>query len=187
MLNILKQLLAVVTATFIVFSSSWAGTCRTDTLVESTPTSRFSSLGETVTDQETTLSWMRCAVGQQWDGKSCLGQAQTVDWQDAMAMVEQANSHKIGGHSDWRMPMVPELASIVERQCFNPRMNTTVFPGASSEVFWSSMEKKGTKNYVYTLDFGGGQAVASDKQRLGAVRLVRGGPWWQPPKIMSQR
>lgn len=182
----LKQILAIVVATFICFSSSWAGNCRTETMAESTPTSRFSSMGETVTDQETTLSWMRCAVGQQWNSKTCTGEPKTMDWQHAMAMVEQANTSKLGGHSDWRMPMVPELASIVERQCFNPRMNTAVFPGAPSEVFWSSMEKMGTTNYAYTLDFGDGAAMASSKERLGAVRLVRGGPWWEPPK-MSQR
>ena len=182
----LKQIMAILAATFICFSSSWAGSCLSETLAESTPTSRFSSADETVTDQETTLSWMRCAVGQRWDGSSCLGQPQTVAWQEAMAMVDKVNAQGLGGYHDWRMPMIPELASIVERQCFNPRMNTTVFPGAPSAVFWSSMEKMGTTNYAYTLDFGGGAALASDKQRQGAVRLVRGGPWWVPPK-MSQR
>ncbi len=183
----LNKLLATVVITLFCFSSVWAASCHSERLASSTPTSRFVSSDAMVTDRQTTLSWMRCAVGQQWNGKTCKGKAQTLDWQHAMAIVDKVNAETLGGHNDWRMPMVPELASIVERQCFNPRMNIDVFPGAPSKVFWSSMEKMGTTNYAYTLDFGGGAAMASSKEELGAVRLVRGGPWWKPPAVMSQR
>jgi len=177
-----KQMLAIAAST-LVCGSGWADNCRTDTLAISTPTSRFSTEGATVTDKETTLSWMRCAVGQEWDGKTCNGAAQTLAWPQAMARVDEINAQGYAGHSDWRMPVVPELASIVERQCFNPRMNSVVFPGAPAQVFWSSMEKMGKTDFAYTLDFGGGEAVASAKSRAGAIRLVRGGPWWEPPKM----
>lgn len=180
----LKQILMMIAA-ISLSTSAWAETCRTETLAASTPSSRFTTDGATVSDKETTLSWMRCAVGQSWDGQTCNGEPQSVDWQQAMALADQVNAQGLGGHNDWRMPMVPELASIVERQCFNPRMNTTVFPGAPSVIFWSSMEKMGKPDYAYTLDFGGGTAVATAKDHAGAVRLVRGGPWWQPPKMMQ--
>ncbi len=182
----LKQLIAITIVIIFPFTASVAKTCRTESLSESTPTSQFLTENETVTDKATTLSWMRCAVGQKWDGNSCQGKAQTLGWQDAMVLVDKINDQGISGHHDWRMPMVPELASIVERQCFNPRMNTAVFPGAPSVVFWSSMEKMGMKNYAYTLNFGSGEAVATTKDHQGAVRLVRGGPWWKPP-MMSQK
>jgi len=182
----IKKILAMIGVMLITMTSSWAATCRTETLAESTPTSQFVTTGETVTDEATTLSWMRCAVGQNWDGKNCNGKATTLDWQAAMALVNKINDQGVAGYHDWRMPMVPELASIVERQCFNPRMNTTVFPGAPSKIFWSSMEKMGAENYAYTLNFGAGEALATTKDHKGAVRLVRGGPWWQPP-MMSQQ
>lgn len=181
-----REMLAITAMTLLAISSSWAASCRTETLAESTPTSRFTNTAEVVTDQETTLSWMRCAVGQAWDGKSCNGEPRTLDWQQAMALVEKINAEGVGGHHDWRMPVVPELASIVERQCFNPRMNSSVFPGAPSVIFWSSMEKMGKSGYAYTLNFGAGEAVATAKDQQGAVRLVRGGPWWVPPQ-MTQR
>lgn len=181
----IKQMIAF-TAAALIASTAWAGSCRTEAAA-STPTARFSDGGITVTDKETTLSWMHCAVGQAWDGKACSGEAKTFTWQEAMAKVAEINAEGLGGHSDWRMPMVPELASIVERQCFNPRMNSAVFPGAPSLIFWSSMEKMGKADQAYTLDFGGGAAVATAKSAQGAVRLVRGGPWWQPPQMMSKR
>lgn len=151
----------------------------------STPTARFSTDGAMVTDQETQLSWMRCAVGQTWSGTRCVGEARVFDWQQAMAQVDRLNAQQFAGYDDWRMPLVPELASIVERHCFNPRMNTEVFTGAPAEIFWSAMEKMGMPDYAYTLDFGGGAARATAKDGAGAVRLVRGGPWWEPPAAMA--
>ncbi len=181
----LKQIVATLAA-IMICSTSWAETCRTESLSQSTPTKQFTLSNDVVMDKETTLSWMRCAVGQHWDGQACHGKAKTVAWSEAMAMVEKINTKGTGGHNDWRMPMVPELASIVERQCFNPRMNTAVFPGAPSAIFWTSMEKMGTTDYAYSLDFGGGQAVATAKDHVGAIRLVRGGPWWQPPTMSAR-
>lgn len=181
-----REMLAIAAMTLLAAGSSWAGSCRTGALAESTPTSRFSTTAESVTDLETKLSWMRCAVGQGWDGKSCHGEPKRLDWTAAMAQVAEINAKGVDGHNDWRMPMVPELASIVERQCFNPRMNSAVFPGAPSEIFWSNMEKMGQTDYAYTLNFGAGEALATAKEQPGAIRLVRGGPWWTPPQ-MGQR
>jgi len=163
-----------------------AATCRTE-LPSSTPTDRFNTTNETVNDKQTTLIWTRCAIGQQWTGSACAGEAQAMSWSEAVALVQHINQQGLAGQKDWRLPMVPELASIVERQCFNPRVNEAVFPGAPSAVFWSSMEKMGTTDLAYSLDFGGGAAKATLKDFKGAVRLVRGGPWWEPPKMMSSK
>lgn len=162
-----------------------AATCRADLKV-STPSERFDASGETVADTKTTLTWMRCAIGQQWTGSACAGEPQAMGWNEAATMVERLNREGYAGRNDWRLPMLPELASIVERQCFNPRMNEAVFPGAPSRVFWSSMEKSGSPNRAYTLDFGGGAAQATLKDYKGVVRLVRGGPWWEPPKMAAK-
>lgn len=163
-----------------------AATCRSE-LKASTPTARFEASGETVADTETTLVWTRCAIGQQWSGSACTGEPQAMGWSEAQAMVARLNREGYSGRSDWRLPVLPELASIVERQCFNPRMNEAVFPGAPSAVFWSGMEKSGTAGYAYALDFGAGTAEATLKDYKGAVRLVRGGPWWEPPKMATAR
>ena len=179
-LNTLFFLAAAVT------SMSAAADCRPDKIKSSTPSSQFTVEEQIVTDNHTTLIWTRCAVGQRWDGKACMGQPRTVNWSDAMALVGKLNADNHAGHHDWRLPVMPELASIVERQCFNPRMNEEVFTGAPSMKFWSSMEKMGAPEFAYTIDFGSGEAVPTSKATMGAVRLVRGGPWWQPP-AMSQR
>ncbi len=163
-----------------------AADCRAD-IAASAPTDRFAVTRYTVADRDTTLMWTRCALGQKWDGKSCTGAPRLSSWKEAMEQVAQLNRDGFAGHNDWRLPMVPELASIVERRCFNPRVNEEVFPGAPSQLFWSSMEKRGMAGWAYTLDFGAGAAEATSEDTPGAVRLVRGGPWWQPPKEMAAR
>lgn len=172
-------------AALLAVAPAGAADCRQE-LPASTPTARFEAGGDTVADTQTTLVWMRCAVGQHWSGSACTGEPQAMDWGEAVAAVAQLNREGYAGRSDWRLPMLPELASIVERQCSNPRMNEAVFPGAPSSVFWSGMEKSGAAGLAYALDFGGGAAQAASKEFKGAVRLVRGGPWWEPPKMAAR-
>jgi hypothetical protein len=157
-------------------------TCRSN-FEESTPTSRFVfSDNGTVTDTETEITWMRCAMGQKWDGKTCTGKAQEYSWQEAMDAVAELNSDTFGEPGSWRLPYVPELASIVERQCFEPRVNLTVFPATPSKAFWTSMEKKGNPEQAYAIDFGQGQVASSKKTYVRAIRLMHDGPngkWWK--------
>ena len=129
---------------------------------------------------------MRCALGQAWDGQHCSGVPNTYTWQEAVDEVSNLNKHGYAGYKEWRLPFVPELASIVERKCFEPRINLTVFPEAPSVVFWTGMERKGYSDMAYALDFGGGKASPEKKSFKGSIRLMHdgpNGPWWQPPKM----
>lgn len=164
-------------------------TCRTN-LEASTPTSRFVfNDNGTVTDKETEIIWMRCALGQQWDGKTCTGKAHEYSWQEARDAVAELNSDTFGEPGSWRLPFVPELASIVERKCFEPRVNLAVFPATPSKLFWSGMEKKGDSQQAYALDFGRGKVTPSEKTRVGLIRLMHDGPngkWWKMKNMTSK-
>jgi hypothetical protein len=165
-------------------------TCRSN-LEESTPSSRFVfNENGTVTDTETEITWMRCAMGQTWDGKTCSGKAQAYSWQDARDAVAELNSDTFGEPTSWRLPYVPELASIVERKCFEPRVNLSVFPATPSTAFWTGMKKKGSAEQAYTIDFGQGAVTPSNKTSTGAVRLMHDGPhgkWWKMKDIADKK
>lgn len=157
-------------------------TCRNN-IEESTPTSRFVfNDNGTVTDTETEITWMRCAMGQQWNGKTCTGKAREYSWQEARDAVAQLNSNTFGEPTSWRLPLVPELASIVERKCFEPRVNLSVFPATPSKAFWTGMKRKGSPELAYAIDFGQGKVTPSKKTSRGPVRLMHDGPngkWWK--------
>lgn len=56
----------------------------------------------TVTDEATGLMWSQSDSGS------------GMTWQEALAWAEQANTEQYLGHSDWRLPNVKELQSIVD-------------------------------------------------------------------------
>ena len=88
-----------------------------------TPTEDFTdNLDGTVTHRITGLTWMRCAMGMTWTGTTCTGTASTYTWDEATKLT--AN---FAGKSDWRLPSIAELNTIVEREAFNPAINSAIF------------------------------------------------------------
>lgn len=63
-------------------------------------------------DPQTGLVWMRCRLGKTWTGEECSGEAESLNWWDAIRKAKQA---KFGGYNDWRLPSAPELASLLNR------------------------------------------------------------------------
>lgn len=156
----------------------------------STPMSRFifDDKAGTVTDRETKITWMRCALGQTWNGATCTGEATTLSWTEARERVAQINSDTFGEPLSWRLPYLPELASIVERQCFEPRVNQAVFPATPSQVFWSNMQVKDKPEQIYTMDFGMGSIKRSHNSSVGAIRLMKyqgNERWWRIKKVSN--
>jgi Protein of unknown function (DUF1566) len=150
--------------------------CDTSTNALSSPTERFDDNGDgTVTDRQSGLMWARCAVGQQWDLGACKGTALRLDWPSAQASAASLNRSGTMFFSDWRLPSLRDLATIAERQCRNPRINLTVFPGTSAVPHWSSTLRPGAASAAsaFTLSFGDeGIEYQSFGQQFG-VRLVR--------------
>ncbi|MDH5327179.1 MAG: DUF1566 domain-containing protein [Gammaproteobacteria bacterium] len=128
----------------------------------------------TVTDLVSGLTWMRCALGQSWNGSTCTGESIAMPWDMALKKTHELNS--IGGfasYRDWRLPKLPELASIVNNNCKYPRIDLSLFPNTASVVFWSTDRKQGTKA-IYILDFGRAGVGITEPSESNHVRLVRG-------------
>ena len=148
-------------------------------VVPSTPASAFLDNGDgTVTDNVSGgigHMWMRCSLGQEWDGATCTGSAEEYTWREALEAVEALNND--GGyavHTDWRLPNVKELASIVENRCFAPAVNGVLFPQTPASRFWSSSSATGSSAWTAHI-YGGVQM--RDKFERNPVRLMRAGPF----------
>lgn len=129
----------------------------------------------TLTDTRSQLTWMRCALGQVWSGAKCTGTSRTLAWQaaqDEAAKLNQKGGY--AGRSDWRVPQIPELAMIVERQCSNPRTNLALFPQTPANFFWTATEPADPAN-AYVLSFGDEGAMYKNRGEALNVRLVSGG------------
>ena len=140
---------------------------------ETTPDSDFTLHNDgTVTHNTTGLMWMRCLLGQTWDGTTCSGPAQAYTWQNAL---QAATGYAFAGYSDWRLPNKNELASIVEEACFNPSINTSAFPNAPASLVWSSSPSAYGSDAAWSVSFYFGYVLNLNKTLSSHVRLVRGG------------
>jgi hypothetical protein len=156
-----------------------AQSCDVSVYPLSTPTSRFEDNGDgTVTDKASKLMWIRCALGQTWANGTCSGAAAALTWQGAIDAAQAINKRGKFFFGDWRLPQVPELAGIAERQCSNPRINLTVFPGTPSAAFWTATSRPSTavEASAFVLGFGADGIRYVSKEEMHDVRLVRTTP-----------
>lgn len=142
----------------------------------STPSSDFTLHNNgTVTHNATGLMWMRCSIGQTWQGERCTGVVRVFSWQLALTQ----NGTNYAGYSDWRLPNKNELASIVELRCYNPSINDAIFPDfpdKPNKSFWSSSPYANFSNDAWDVDFYSGSVKDLSKVGGGHVRLVRAIP-----------
>ncbi len=150
-----------------------AQTCKYASIPATAPASRFTDNGDgTVTDKTTGVQWQRCSQGQTWSSGTCTGTATAHTWQAALQLAEAAS---YAGQSDWRLPNIKELPSIVEQACYSPAIDLAVFPGTPSSYFWSSSPYANRTGSAWIVDFYSGNDGDYSKSNGYQVRLVRGG------------
>ncbi|MBK7001892.1 MAG: DUF1566 domain-containing protein [Rhodoferax sp.] len=104
----------------------------------------------TVFDPKTGLTWMRCAMGQTWDGSTCIGTASTYTFDQANALT---GTVPFAGQSDWRMPNIRELQTIVDRSVYSPAIDSVAFPNTLGSSFWSGSPDDGGSSYAWYVYF----------------------------------
>jgi hypothetical protein len=87
----------------------------------------------TVTDNVTWLMWQQAVP------------AGTYTWAQAVAYCPTLT---LAGHSDWRLPSLIELVSIVDYGRENPSIDPTYFPSTPAYWFWSSSPWAGSSSTI---------------------------------------
>lgn len=167
--------LAFAWAIMFIFSPAHAQQSCNANMTETAPASRFTvNPNQTVTDQATGLIWKQCLQG--LSGANCItGSAKSVTWQQAF---NEAQNEDFADQSDWRLPNIKELSSIIERACDGPAINIMVFPRSSSGLFsfvWSASPFNSNADDAWIVSFDSGSADNVDRVSNFSVRLVRGG------------
>ncbi|MBI5526618.1 MAG: DUF1566 domain-containing protein [Deltaproteobacteria bacterium] len=125
-----------------------------------------------VADNTTGLVWQGCAAG--LNGSSCnTGLARGYIWQDALEYCEALTW---GNQSDWRLPSVGELDSIIDARRVPPAIDTTAFPALPGGFDWSSSSRVRDARYGWFVYFSDGTVSSNGKAVSNGVRCVRGGP-----------
>ncbi len=137
---------------------------------------RYRDIGDgTLLDIRTGLQWMRCALGQRWNGRTCDGEAGSWTWNNLNGQVRGINQQGgYGGHTDWCVPTIDELKTLIVEDT-QPAIDLEAFSGATCMWYWSSSPCAGSADRAWYVDFNRGYVYDSYKNVAYYVRLVRGG------------
>ena len=129
------------------------------------------SNGREILDKTTNLIWQRCPLGTSWNGTTCIGQPETITWNQV------AQNNPKPSENDWRVPTVQELQTLVDVNC-SPSINLNFFPKTRRDLpFWTATVLP-QPNYqgqaAYGVEFDRGTAVIMLKIHPAAFRAVRG-------------
>jgi hypothetical protein len=129
---------------------------------KSTILSFTDNLDGTVTDNATGIMWQQESHDQ------------LVTWEAALAYCEELVLPP-GRHSDWRLPDVKELRSILDNTRCGPATDTSVFPQTDLSWHWSSSTStyEDHSHYGLYVDFVGGFVISALKTESHYVRCVR--------------
>ncbi len=127
----------------------------------------------TVTDVQTGMTWMRCVMGETLVNSACTGNRINYSFDEASALT---GSITFAGKSDWRLPTLRELLSIVDRDSYPPSLNLTAFPESYFGSSWTSSSNSFNTSFKWYIDTNTGVSNNDLATAKVPVRLVRGTP-----------
>lgn len=95
----------------------------------------------------------------------------TYTWEGALSYCEGLS---LGGYSDWRLPNVREMQSIVDHTKSTPLIDSTTFPGSIGN-YWLSTSYALDGSRAWRINFYDGYVGYGPKSNSFYVRCVRGG------------
>jgi len=114
---------------------------------------------ETVLDAARNLMWSRAPLS--------IGSKSFANAEAACAAC------RLGEHTDWRMPTLEELQSLVDYTRYNPAIDTTRFPATPARFFWSSSPDASDPDYAWIVNFYYGNVNLNHRRGHAFVRAVR--------------
>ncbi len=112
-------------------------------------------------------------TGLEWQQATAPGD---YTWNEAISYCEDLT---LGGHSDWRLPTIKELSTLVDSSIPSPgpAINTAYFPDTRASIYFSSTIYASDSFSLWVVYFDRGRVFLSDKSVFDYVRAVRGEPF----------
>jgi hypothetical protein len=132
---------------------------------------QFLARDHLIIDLRSGVEWMRCSVGQQWNGTSCDGEIIRLNHDDVAKAIVIANE-QLGGN--WRLPNREELEGLVCAACETIKIDSDSFPQTVPEPYWTGEVNGFAARHFWSVNFMTGYTYGRffPQQEL-AVRLVR--------------
>ena len=142
----------------------------------------------TIADRATGLMWTKSDSGK------------GMNWEAALAWVQKKNAEKFLGHSDWRLPNIKELQSIVDytrapdvtqSPAIDPMFDCTAFKseagGTDYGYYWSGTTHAGLRGGAEAdyIAFGRAAGWMSPRAQAGGPPMRAGGPGLRPQPVVA--
>jgi hypothetical protein len=126
-----------------------------------------------VDDARTGIGWQGCSAGS--SGPTCTtGSARSYSWSGALNYCEGLSW---GGSTDWYLPNIDELGSIVNDRRSRPAIDVAAFPGTpTTSQFWSATSSAASPDRAADVGFSTGDVSDYSKGSTHYVRCVRRRP-----------
>jgi hypothetical protein len=111
---------------------------------------KFMARDHLVTDLQNNVEWMRCSVGQVWDGDDCKGKALKLSQDDAARAISIANEQLGPG---WRLPTRTELEGLVCDDCSPVKIELDTFPNTYAEPYWTGEVNSFASRHIWSVNF----------------------------------
>jgi hypothetical protein len=125
----------------------------------------------TIKDRANRLEWLRCSVGQIWNGYTCIGNPRMLSLDEAR-QAEALASKELGGQ--WRLPTLDELQTLVCMKCPLPKIDPRLYPSTPAAPFWTSSKNRWSIGRYWTVNFYTGHTFGRNAPDMARyVRLVK--------------
>ena len=130
---------------------------------------RFETLTDcgAVLDRHKRLMWQRCTLGQVWNGNTCVGRSQRMEWDHAAV-----HRYEHCGFADWHLPELVDLEGLIVEGSI-PAIDERLFPNTPPGSYWSASTVAPNSPKAWTVDFGGFGLKNTFKDDRFFVRFVR--------------
>ena len=122
----------------------------------------------TIRDRDNGVEWLRCSVGQVWNGFTCMGEPRMLTLDEARSAAAMART-ELGG--EWRLPTLEELEKLVCKDCEPPKIDARLFPRTSAAPYWTESKNRWSVGRYWTVNFFTGYTFGRNTPAM--VRYVR--------------
>lgn len=136
---------------------------------------KISSTGEKLALTAKTWACVKDNVtGLLWEVKTTENARENYPFASAKEFIEMKNTQKFCGETNWRLPQIQELQSIVDYSVSypNPNIDLNFFSNSTNQIYWSATPYAKNQNDVWGIYFDDGRVYEQDKNTQAALLLV---------------
>ena len=127
----------------------------------------------TVYDNVGGLTWLKCPAGNNYTMSNCTEQSEPKNW---LGAIQYCESLEYAEKTDWRLPNINEIRSLIARGRTQPLINSSLFPHIATPLFfWTSTTYEKTPQLGWGINFTSGEEVLTLKLLENKVFCVKSG------------